>query len=67
MNEEDTQKHYKIIDGMSHADMARVWRFAPSGHPYFDETLPFYERFKKRFDDLGGMTTEISKLIGLEP
>lgn len=67
MNDEEIQKQFEIIDEMSQEDMARVWRFAPSGHHYFDLSLPFYERFKKRFDELGGMTPTISKKIGWEP
>lgn len=67
MNEEEIQKQFKVIDEMSQEDLARLWRFAPSGHHYFDSTLPFYERFKKRFDELGGMTPSISKKIGFEP
>lgn len=64
MNEEEIQKHFKIIDGMSHADMARVYRFSPSGHPYFDRRLPLNKRFMERFSELGGMTPSISKQIG---
>ena len=55
-----------IINNMSHAEMARLWRFAPGGHIYFHTALPFYDVFKKRFDSFGGMTPEISKLIGWE-
>ena len=35
-------------------------------HPYFDRTLPYYEVFKKRFDELGGFTPEISKSLGFD-
>ena len=52
------------INKMSHEEMATMWRFAPTGHPYFDSTLPFYAVFKKRYDGFGGMTPEISKIIG---
>lgn len=52
------------INGMSHVGMARLWRFAPPGHPFFDRKRPYYEIFKKRFEELGGMTPEISKEIG---
>ena len=54
------------IDGMDQESMARRWRFAPSGDPIFRNDLPFYDRFKKRFDELGGFTPEISKRIGWE-
>jgi len=52
------------IDAMSHREMARLFRFAPSGHPVFRSDQPVYEYFKKKFDDLGGMTSALSKEIG---
>ncbi len=52
------------IDKMTHADMARLWRFAPACHPIFDKRNSLFEHFKKRFDKFGGMTTKISKQIG---
>ena len=52
------------INKMSHIKMARMWRFAPAGHLYFDVRLPYYAVFKKRYDGFGGMTPEISKIIG---
>lgn len=52
------------INKMSHEEMARLYRNAPSGHPYFDSTLPYAKVFNKRFfDELGGMTPELSKYI----
>ncbi len=52
------------IDGMSRLEMARLWRFAPAGHPYFDTNLPLYEYFKARFTALGGFSSSISKQLG---
>lgn len=52
------------INNMSQMEMARLHRFAPAGHPYFDSTKPYHEIFAKRFKELGGMTPEISKSIG---
>ena len=52
------------INQMSQFDMCSLYRFAPSGHPYFDSSKPYYKHFKKRFDELGGFTPEISKAIG---
>lgn len=52
------------INKMTQMEMASLWRFSPSGHPYFDSTLPYYEIFKKRFSELGGFTPAISKAIG---
>lgn len=56
----------KKIDNMSHEELARLRRFAPSGHPVFNTDYPLYEYFEKRFNELGGMTPEISKKIGWE-
>ena len=67
MNKILTKEQAKIIEKinkMSHLEMARLYRFAPAGHIYFDASLPYYEHFSRRFNDLGGMTTEISKMIG---
>ena len=52
------------INQLSQMDMARLWRYAPPGHPYFDKTKPFYEVFDKRFRELGGFNPTISKAIG---
>ena len=52
------------INQMSQFEMCQLWRFAPSGHPYFDSTKPYFPIFRKRFDEFGGFTPEISKAIG---
>ena len=44
------------IDALTHEEMARLWRYAPPGHPYF-------ERFKARFDSFGGFNPALSKRI----
>ena len=49
---------------MSQRDMATLWRFAPSGHPFFDSSLPYFELFSARFKELGGFNPQISKAIG---
>ena len=54
----------KQIDGMSQMEIARLWRFSPSGHPFFDDRLPLFKHFKKRFEELGGFTPAISKQLG---
>jgi len=53
------------IEKLTHEEMARLWRFAPAGHPYFIYNGLYYFFFKERFSKFGGMTTEISKKIGL--
>ncbi|KKM13661.1 hypothetical protein LCGC14_1713990 [marine sediment metagenome] len=65
MTEKEITEAKADIDSMSQEAMARLWRFAPTGHPYFNSTLPLSEHFKKRFDELGGFTPAISKDIGL--
>ena len=64
LTEAQIQEHKDRIDGMSQTQMARLQRFSPSGNPIFRSDLPLYDYFKKRFDELGGMTPEISKRIG---
>lgn len=54
---------FKEIGKMTQDEMARLWRYAPSGHPIFDSQLPLFEAFQKRFKELGGMTPEVSKRI----
>ena len=59
-------KNFTIdINSMTREEMCRRWRFAPCGDPYFRSDLPLYAIFKKRFDELGGFSPEISKKIGL--
>ena len=52
------------INALSQLEMAKLVRFAPSGHLYFDTRLPFSKIFNERFKELGGMTPIISKRIG---
>ena len=52
------------INKLSQEEMARLIRFAPVGHIYFDTSKPYHAVFKKRFKDLGGFTPKISKKIG---
>ena len=52
------------IDAMSQEDMARLWRFAPAGHPYFVSGSELSEYFAKVFKEKGGMTPAVSKRIG---
>jgi hypothetical protein len=63
---EEIKKAEQHIDGMSQMEMAELWRFAPAGHPYFDRTLPLFERFDKRFTELGRFTPAVSKAVGWE-
>ena len=58
------QDEFEKIDSMSRYEMCRLWRFGGSGHIYFDGSKPYYKYFKKRFDELGGFSPEISKSLG---
>ena len=58
------KKEIEKINQMSQYEMASLWRFAPSGHPYFDKRKPFFKVFNKRFKQLGGFTPTISKSLG---
>ncbi len=62
MEEKEIVEHKKKIDAMNQTEMARLWRFAPSGHIYFSVELGEY--FEKRFKALGFFTPAISKEIG---
>ena len=64
MLQTEIDEHINHINSMTQMEMATLYRFAPSGHPYFDSSLPLSEHFMKRFKELGGMTTAISKQIG---
>jgi hypothetical protein len=65
MSPEQMIEELEKIKVLSHEEMARLQRFAPSGHIYFDKRLPLSVAFEMRFKGLGGMTPEVSKKIGL--
>lgn len=65
MTEEEIKKWKEKIDKMTQVEMARLRRFAPSGHPCFTTTTDLPTYFQDRFKELGGMTPAISKEIGL--
>jgi len=65
MTKEEITRAKKDIDAMSQMQMAHLHRFAPSGHPYFDNTnRDLSDYFQEKFKEKGGMTTAISKAIG---
>ena len=61
MEEKEIQEWRDKIVKMSQEDMARLYRFAPSGHPVFNTSLPLNKYFDERFE---GFTSAISKKIG---
>lgn len=66
MSPEEIEAEKKKIDNMSREDMCRLWRFAPSGHPYFINDTELQKHFDERFKELGGFSPSISKKIGWE-
>ena len=63
LTEEELQDWENRISGMSHIEMARMWRFAPAGHPVFSSQYRLFKQFKERFNKYGGFNSAISKLI----
>lgn len=64
---EEIKETIDRINLMGQFEMCRLWRRAPSGHPYFDSSLPYHEVFRSRlFDYFGGFTPEISKALSWE-
>ena len=61
MTSEELEQHKKDIDAMTQEDMARLWRFAPGGHPYFVNDTELWRYFNSKFK---GFTPELSKKIG---
>ena len=64
MDEKEIALETEKINKMSQIEMARLHRFAPAGHKYFNTENPLQEIFAKRFKELGGFTPKISKAIG---
>jgi hypothetical protein len=53
-----------VIDKLTHFEMGRIMRFAPSNHDFIK--MPVFTYFQARFIRLGGWTPEISKQVGWE-
>ncbi len=64
LSPDEIKKHKSDIDLMDHITMAKFRRFASAGHIYFREELCVH--FENRFQNFGGMTKEVSELIGWE-
>jgi hypothetical protein len=61
VTEEELAKMKTEIDALSQYDMARMWRFAPTGHPFFQPPLGKY--FEDKFHEKGGFNPSISKVL----
>ena len=66
ITEKEIQQELEKIRQMGREEMARLWRFAPPGHKYFNKNLPYWDVFTSRFKALGGITPELSKKLKLE-
>ena len=65
LTDEQIKTYKEEIEQMTRFEMARLWRFAPVGHPFFDNSLPLSDIFNARFfDELGGFSPKISKALG---
>lgn len=54
------------IESLTHEDMARLWRFASSGHPCFMTGHEMQRAFERRWKNFGGWNPALSRRIGLE-
>ncbi len=52
------------ISHLTLEECARLYRFAPQGHPVFNVELPLYSLFSTRYTALGGLNSELSHKIG---
>jgi hypothetical protein len=63
MSEDETNALLRKVEQMSHEDMARAWRFAPVGSPYFADQR-VWDVFNARWQAFRGWNPELSKRIG---
>jgi hypothetical protein len=64
--EEEVKVWREKIPALTQMECAQLQRFAPPGHPIFDDRTDLFNLFSERFAEVGGMTPEISKRIGWE-
>lgn len=62
----EIEKWKKKLDGMSQEELARLHRFAPSGHPVFTRQLPLYEHFKRRFQGIDPGDFEEDRMVTMD-
>ncbi len=61
---ENEKVEIEKINNMCHEEMCKLWKYAPTGHIYFDSTKPYVKIFEDRlFNHFGGFTPELSKRI----
>lgn len=59
---EQEKKLCEEIDQLDQYALCKLWRFSPSGHPYFQGSVGEY--FQAKLKEKGGFTPEISKSLG---
>jgi hypothetical protein len=52
------------ISNMSHYDLAKLWRFGGSDHPYIQDPALFEAVKDRLYNHFGGITPSISKQVG---
>lgn len=65
-SEDEIKMWEERLPNLTHFEMARLYRYAPMGHPLFNTSLGMYPRFEKKFAEYGGMTSSISKEIDVQ-
>ena len=59
---EDEVKEWKLaLSAMSQAELGKLQRYAPVGHPVFDSKYSIHKHFEQCFK---GFTPELSKKVG---
>ena len=53
--QEEIGRYLTYIRSMPRIEMARLWQFASSIHPFFDPDGPYLALFKSRLIKLGGL------------
>lgn len=57
------EEHKRDIDALTRYQLCELWRFAPSGHPYFNGDTEVGKYFLQAWATRGGFTPEISKSL----
>jgi len=61
--EQDTMWSARLSKA-SHTDLARLYRFAPPGHPVFIRGSALHAQFEEAWKKYGGWNSQLSKEVG---
>jgi hypothetical protein len=64
MTEKEIVEAKKEIDKMSQYELCRLWRFLPASSNGLFSNIEVAEYLKKKLEEKGGFTPEISKQLG---